>query len=161
MMPLFALVLWVHLFSAVVLVGGSFFIWFIVWPASFQFAANEAERTKAVGRIAKRFSYFTHGSLIALVPSGLYLAAPYLTSPSMLSSTLEGQILLAKVVIVGSAIILIYTNNIYHGRKIMRLVAQGRMEDLKRVRRTTHVASYVTLGLLIVITMLGVALVAL
>lgn len=156
--PFFALVLWIHLFSAVVLVGGSFFIWFVVWPASFQFAPNEAERTKAVGRIAKRFSYFTHGSLIALVPSGLYLAAPYLASPSLLSSTLEGQILLAKVVVVASAIVLIYANNIYHGRKIMRLVAQGKMDDVKRVRRTTHVASYVTLGLLIAITMLGATL---
>lgn len=76
----FILVLWVHLFSAVVLVGGSFFIWFVVWPASYKIAANEAERTRMVGRIAKRFAYFTHGAVVALVLSGLYLAAPYIES---------------------------------------------------------------------------------
>lgn len=160
MVLLFALVLWLHLFSAVVLVGGSFFIWFVVWPASFQFAANEAERTKAVGKIAKRFAYFTHGSVIVLIPSGLYLAAPYLESPSSLTSTLAGQTLLAKIIIVAVTIALIYINNIYHGRKIMRLASQGKMEEMKRIRRVTHLASYITLGLLIVITILGAILVA-
>lgn len=158
--PLFALVLWVHLFSAVVLVGGSFFIWLVVWPASFQVTTDEAARTKVVGKIAKRFAYFTHGSLVALVLSGLYLAAPYFSGPGPLLSTLEGQILTAKIAAVVSAIVMIYTNNIYHGRKITRLAAEGRFDDMKRVRHVTHIASYVTLGLLILITILGAALVA-
>ena len=161
MSPLFVLVLWVHLFSAIVLVGGSFFIWFVVWPASYKITEDEAARTRMVGRIAKRFAYFTHGSLTALVLTGLYLAGPYLESPGLILSSLRGEVLLVKVAVVLVAISLTYTNNIYHGRKIMRLAAQGRLEDLKRVRRLTHLASYVTLGLLVLITVLGATLVAL
>ncbi len=157
---LFALVLWVHLFSAMVLVGGSFFIWLVVWPASYKIAKDEADRTRMVGRIAKRFAYFTHGTVVALVLSGLYLAAPYIEAPALLLSTFAGDVLLAKMVLVVSAVSLMYANNIYHGRKIMRLVAEGRLDDVKRVRRLTHVASYVTLGLLVAITVLGAVLVA-
>ncbi len=157
----FILVLWVHLFSAVVLVGGSFFIWFVVWPASYKIAANETERTRMVGRIAKRFAYFTHGAVVALVLSGLYLAAPYIESPGLVLTTLRGEVLLTKVALAVSAIVLMYGNNIYHGRKIMRLVAEGRLDDVKRVRRLTHLASYVTLGLLVLITVLGATLVGL
>ncbi|MDG6989157.1 MAG: hypothetical protein JRN21_07500 [Nitrososphaerota archaeon] len=157
---LFALVLWVHLFAAMIFVGGSFFIWFVVWPASYKIAKDEAERTRMVGRIAKRFAYFTHGAVVALLLSGLYLAAPYLGTPSLLLSTFAGDVLLAKMVLVVLAVSLMYANNIYHGRKIMRLVAEGRLDDVKRVRRLTHIASYVTLGLLVAITVLGAVLVA-
>ncbi|MDG6920082.1 MAG: CopD family protein [Nitrososphaerota archaeon] len=158
---LFILVLWVHLFSAVVLVGGSFFIWVVVWPASFTIAEDEAERTRMVGRIAKRFAYLTHGSVAALFLSGAYLAWPYVVAPGLVLSTLRGEVLLAKVAVVVLTISLMYANNIYHGRKIMRLAAQGRLDDVKRVRKLTHAASYVTLGLLVVITLLGATLVGL
>lgn len=161
MSPLFVLALSVHLFSAIILIGGSFFIWFVVWPASYTITESEAERTRIVGRIAKRFAYFTHGTVVALVLSGLYLAGPYIAAPALLLSTLRGEVLLAKVVTVVLAIALMYANNIYHGRKIMRLVAQGRLDDVKRVRRLTHVASYATLGLLLVVMMLGATLVTL
>ena len=159
MSPLFVLVLWVHLFSAIVLIGGSFFIWLVVWPASYKIAAGEADRTRLVGVIAKRFAYFTHGAVAALVLSGVYLAGPYLEAPALLLSTPWGEVLLAKVVLVASAVSLMYANNIYHGRKIMRLAAEGRLDDVKRVRRLTHIASYVTLGLLLAITVLGAVLV--
>lgn len=37
-----AVVLWVHLFSAVLFVGGSFFMWIVVVPASHALTENEA-----------------------------------------------------------------------------------------------------------------------
>jgi putative copper resistance protein D len=153
-------VLWIHLLASIIFVGGSYFIWLVVWPASYDLAKSEAERTVIVGRIAKRFAYFTHGSLAVLVLSGLYLAAPYLHSPLLLSATAAGEILSIKVAVVVVMILLMYANNIYHGRKIMRLSAEGKLDEVKRVRRTTHFASFVTLGLMLITTALGVALVA-
>lgn len=153
-------VLWVHLFAAIIFIGGSFFIWLVVWPTSYGLANTEAERTAIVGRIAKRFAYFTHLSIGILVTSGLYLAVPYLRSPSLLSTTLGGEILSAKVIVVIVMIILMYANNIYHGRKIMRLTAEGKLEDAERIRKAAHLASFVTLGLMLIITMLGVSLVS-
>lgn len=150
--------LWVHLFAAIIFIGGSFFIWLVVWPASYSLANTEAQRSIIVGRIAKRFAYFTHASILTLAASGIYLALPFLQSPSSISTTLDGQLLQAKITVVAVMIALMYTNNIYHGKKIMRLVAQGRLEEVKRVRRLTHLASFITLGLLVIITILGVAL---
>jgi copper resistance protein D len=150
--------LWVHLFAAIIFIGGSFFIWLVVWPASYGLANNEAQRSIIVGRMAKRFAYFTHASIAVLVASGTYLALPYLESPISLSTTLSGELLLAKILVVVSMITLVYANNIYHGKKITRLVAQGKLEDVKRVRKLTHLASFITLGLMMIITMLGVAL---
>jgi len=84
-----------HLFAAIIFIGGSFFIWLVVWPASYDITSNEAERTRIVGKIAKRFAYFTHATIVTLVLSGIYLAYS-VSSPSDLLSTFAGNVLLAK-----------------------------------------------------------------
>ncbi len=154
------IVLWVHLFAAIIFIGGSFFIWLVVWPASYGLANTKAQRSIIVGRIAKRFAYFTHASIAILIASGIYLAMPYLQSPALISTTLGGQLLSAKVVVVVMMIVLMYTNNIYHGRKIMRLIAEAKLDEARRVRKLTHLASFITLGLMVMITLLGAALVS-
>ncbi|MDG6995632.1 MAG: CopD family protein [Nitrososphaerota archaeon] len=156
---LFFVALWLHLFAAIIFIGGSFFIWVVVWPASYDITKDEPERTRIVGKIAKRFAYFTHTSLAVLVLSGVYLAY-YISSPSALFSTFIGNLLLAKITVVVVMIALVYVNNLYHGKKIMRLAAQHKLEEVARVRRLTHAASFITLGLLVMITILGAALVA-
>ncbi|MDG7001005.1 MAG: CopD family protein [Nitrososphaerota archaeon] len=160
MITIFLAVLWLHLFAAIIFIGGSFFIWLVVWPASYDITSNEAERTKIVGKIAKRFAYFTHASIVTLVLSGIYLAF-YVSSPAGLLSTFVGNLLLTKITVVIVMIALMYFNNLYHGKKIMKLASQGKLDEVKRVRRLTHIASYVTLALLILITILGAALVVL
>ena len=158
MIPIFLVVLWIHLFAAIIFIGGSFFIWLVVWPASYNITSNETDRTRIVGRIAKRFAYFTHGSIITLVLSGTYLAFS-ISSPSDLLSTYKGNILFAKVIVVVAMIALMYFNNLYHGKKIMKLASEGKLDEVKRIRRLTHLASYVTLALMVLITILGAALV--
>lgn len=151
-------VLWIHLFFAIVFIGGSFFIWFVVWPASYQITDDETLRTKIVGKIAKRFAYFTHVSLAVLVATGIYNATWYLPSFAALFTTTGGLILLAKSLVVLAVIVIIYVNNLYHGKKIMRLAEEKKYEDMKRIRRRTHLFSYISLGLLVVITILATAL---
>lgn len=159
MSALFVIILWMHLFAAIIFIGGSFFIWIVVWPASYDITKDESERTRIVGKIAKRFAYFTHVSLLVLVLSGVYLAY-YISSPSVLFSTFIGNLLLAKIIVVVVMITTVYVNNLYHGKKIMRLAAQHKLEEVERVRKLTHAASFFTLGLMIVITILGAALIA-
>ncbi|MDG7000653.1 MAG: CopD family protein, partial [Nitrososphaerota archaeon] len=125
MIPIFLVVLWIHLFAAIIFIGGSFFIWLVVWPASYNITSNETDRTRIVGRIAKRFAYFTHGSIVTLVLSGTYLAFG-ISSPSDLLSTYKGNILFAKVIVVVAMIALMYFNNLYHGKKIMKLASEGK-----------------------------------
>lgn len=158
MILLDAIILAVHIFFAIIFVGGSFFIWLVVWPASYEITGDEKERTRIVGRIAKRFAIFTHVSLVVLIVTGIYNATWYLGTISALFNTTGGQLLLAKIVVVGVDILIIYTNNLYHGKKITRLAREGKLDEVKRIRKVTHLFSFISLALLIAIVALATSL---
>lgn len=75
-----SVILWIHLFSAVLFVGGSFFMWLAVMPASHLITEDESERTQIVGKIAKQFRRVTNATLVVLVLTGVYNASWYLPS---------------------------------------------------------------------------------
>ncbi len=156
MVLLAEIALFLHVFFAIIFIGGSFFIWVVVWPESYKLTEDEWQRTRIVGRIAKRFAYFTHISLAVLIPTGLYLAYWYLGGKiSALFTTAGGHILFVKVIVVAVDIFIIYTNNLYHGKKIMRLSREGKHEEVQRIRKITHFFSFLSLALLVVIVLLG------
>ena len=158
MILLDAIILAVHIFFAILFIGGSFFIWLVVWPASYEITDDEKERTRIVGRIAKRFALFTHISLGILIVTGIYNATWYLGSFSALFDTTGGKLLLAKIIVVGVDILIIYTNNLYHGTKITKLAREGKLEEMRKIRRVTHLFSFLSLALLIVIVALATLL---
>ena len=153
------LILWIHIFAAIIFVGGSFFIWLVVWPVSYTLTDDEKERTRIVGKIAKRFAYFTHSSLLILIITGIYNATWYLRGGiSALTGTTGGRILLVKSILVIVVIAIIYSNNLYHGKLITRLVSEGKLEKVVKIRKRTHILSFISLGLLLAITGLATAL---
>lgn len=156
MLLLGEIALFLHVFFAIIFIGGSFFIWIVVWPVSYKLTDDEWERTRIVGRIAKRFAYFTHISITVLVVTGLYLAYWYLNGNiSNLFDTTGGNILMAKIVIVAVDISIIYINNLYHGKRIMRLSKAGKYDEVQKIRKVTHFFSFLSLALLVVIVLLG------
>lgn len=158
MLLLDLVILCIHLFFAIIFIGGSFFIWFVVWPASFDVTDDEKLRTRMVGKIAKRFAYFTHISLVTLIITGLYNATWYLPARSDLFTTTGGLLLFSKAILVVLAVVIIYVNNLYHGKKIMRLSEERKFDEMKRIRKRTHLFSYLSLGLLFAITVLAAAM---
>ncbi len=156
---LLAALLWIHIFFAIIFIGGSYFMWLVLWPASFKVTDDEKQRTRFVGLVAKRFAYFSHTSLLILIVTGLVLAFGwYLPSPGALFDTVGGKILLSKMIVVAIMIAIVYGNNIYHGKRIMRYSREGRTEELQRLRKMSHALSYVSLILMAVIVVLAVAL---
>jgi putative copper resistance protein D len=151
-------VLWVHLFSAVLFVGGSFFMWIVVVPASYTLTENEAERTRIVGKIAKQFAKIVNPALAVLVVTGLYNVTWYLPSVGSLLSTYAGHLLLAKLSAVVALIVMIYISNVYFGRRIMRFAREGRLEELKALRRVSRIISFANLGLMVVILLFVVVM---
>ncbi|MCL4350338.1 MAG: CopD family protein [Candidatus Thermoplasmatota archaeon] len=154
-------ILWVHIFTAMIFVGGSFFIWLVVMPSSYKITDDEKLRTKIVGTIGKNFAFFTNISVVILVLTGLYNLTWYLPGGNYiyaLFNTTGGQILLYKMILVLAMILLMYGNNLYHGKKIMSLVREGKMDEVRRIRKRTHFLSYVTLLLMVIITILAVSL---
>jgi len=153
-----ATILWIHLFSAVLFVGGSFFMWIVVVPASHLFAKDEAERTQIVGKIAKQFGRIVNPTLVVLALTGIYNATWYLKSTGGLLSSYAGNLLLVKVIMFITLIVLLYLHNTYFGRKIVKLAREGRLEELKALRRRSRVVSFANLGLMIAILIFAVLL---
>ena len=155
---LFLVVLWIHATTAVFFIGGSLFIWIVVWPVSYKFTDDEKERTRILGLIGRLFGTLTDISVVILLVTGAYLGLAYLPQFSQLTTTAGGQLLLAKSIVVIVMIVLMYANNIYHGKRIVNLAAQGELEKVRQIRRITHIASFITLGLLVVIAILAFTL---
>lgn len=152
---LFAIVLWIHLFFAIIFIGGSFFIWIVVWPSSFDLAEDEKFRTKIVGTMSKRFALFTNISVGILIVTGLNLAYQMFGTTPDLLSTIGGQILFAKVVVVAVALGIMYYNNMGHAKKIKSLVEENKMDEVSKLRKRAHLFSFLTLGLLVIVTILA------
>lgn len=148
--------LWIHLFAAVIFVGGSFFMWLVVVPASKMSSEDESERTMIIGLMAKRFGRISDISLALLIITGLYNATWYLPSQSSLFTTLAGEILFAKSILVLLLIVLIFVNNLYFGRKIVRLAKERRIEELSQLRGRSRALSMLNLSLMTAILLLAV-----
>ncbi len=152
-------VLWVHILSAIFFMGGSFFIWIVVVPASYKITDDEKFRTRIVGLIGKQFALFTNITLTILIVTGIYNTTWYLNYDlNNLFDTPGGQILFVKTILVLAMIVLMYGNNLYHGKRIMNLAKEGKMEELRRLRKWSHILSYITLGLMVAIVFAAVSL---
>lgn len=155
---IFLVILWIHALVAVFFIGGSFFIWIVVWPATLRISNDERERAKILGHIGRIFGTATDISVAILILTGLYLGYEYLPTLSDLTTSAGGKLLLAKGIIVVIMLVLMYANNLYHGKKIIRLVNAGKLDEVKHIRKITHLASFITLGLMIVIAILAFTL---
>ncbi|MEM4311154.1 MAG: CopD family protein [Nitrososphaerales archaeon] len=150
------IILWIHIFSAILFVGGSFFIWLIIVPASKEIFKDEKERTLALGKIAKRFGKLVYINLITLILTGLYSLTWYLPSFDLLNPS--ARVLLIKVTLVFLMIILIYIHNIYFGKRITKLAKENKMKELWNLRRMSRKIAYSNLILMALITFLAVFL---
>ncbi|MBI4416559.1 MAG: CopD family protein [Euryarchaeota archaeon] len=154
---LFALVA-IHLVSAALLVGGSLFIWLVAVPASRTFGLAEAERTRIIGVLAKRFGPVVYASLAALLTSGLALALLRIGSVEALVGTPFGRVLAFKAALVVVLLFTLYLHNVVYGRQISAHARAGRTEELQRVRRRSRPVAYFNVALLLLIFLLGVVL---
>ena len=160
MLILDTIILWVHLFCAVLFVGGSFFIWLVVMPSSHRFAKDESERTQIVGKIAKDFGTITNPTLVVLILTGIYNASWYLGSFQNLVSfqNYGDKVLFVKTVLVLVLVVLIYAHGVYYGKKIVRLAREKDLEGLKETRKRSRVISYTNLALMLAILLLAAML---
>ena len=152
-----ALILWIHLLSAVLFVGGSFFMWLVIVPASRLIASDESERTRMVGKIARAFGNMTGPVLSVLILTGFYNATWYLQSLTGLLNY-PGTILLTKIILVAVLLALIYVHNVYFGKRIVRLAEDRKLEELKALRRKSRFVSATNLALMLIILLLAVVL---
>ncbi|MEM0141205.1 MAG: DUF2269 domain-containing protein [Thermoplasmatales archaeon] len=159
MTPLIIFLLFIHVISAVFLVGSSIFVWIVIWPASSIAIKDEKLRTRFMSVMGKRYALYTNITIILLTITGLLLVAlyypVYFYNIGYAVKTRWGYILTIKISAVAAMYAILYGNNLWHGKLIPKLAEAGKFEELKNVRKIAHVLSFITVGLMIAIVLIA------
>jgi len=106
-MPIFdALLIWAHLVSASIWVGGSIFIGIVLAPLLKTISESVEERVTIMIRVGRKFNKIAIPSLAILIATGLYNSSNILSRPQFLLSTNYGIILVIKIILVISLIVM-------------------------------------------------------
>jgi putative copper resistance protein D len=100
-----AIILWVHLLSAAIWVGGSIFIGIVFSPLLKTMSDSVEQRLQIMIKVGKRFNKIAVPSLIILIVTGLYNSHILLNKPELLFATSYGNFLIIKIILVISLII--------------------------------------------------------
>ncbi|MBA0908682.1 MAG: CopD family protein [Nitrosarchaeum sp.] len=100
-----AIILWVHLLSAAIWVGGSIFIGIVFSPLLKTMSDSVEQRLQIMIKVGKRFNKIAVPSLIILILTGLYNSHILLSKPELLFATSYGNFLIIKIILVISLII--------------------------------------------------------
>lgn len=136
---------WVHLFSAIVWIGGIFFILYVALPSAKQAIEQPG---KIMGPISKRYVPMANTSIILIISSGIIMSfASHNYSDLAKLSSLWGQSLLVKILVVFLMTCIHFYRGLILTPSIARLTAEGgnasRVEQLQRFSLTLVKANFV------------------
>ena len=101
-----ALLMWAHLVSASIWVGGSIFIGIVLAPLLKTISESVEERVAIMIRVGRKFNKIAIPSLAILIATGLYNSSNILSKPEFLFSTNYGIILVIKIILVISLLVM-------------------------------------------------------
>ncbi|MGI0026578.1 MAG: CopD family protein [Nitrosopumilaceae archaeon] len=101
-----AILIWAHLVSASIWVGGSIFIGIVLAPLLKTISESVEERVAIMIRVGRKFNKIAIPSLAILIATGLYNSSNFLSKPQFLISTNYGIILLIKIILVISLLVM-------------------------------------------------------
>ena len=101
-----ALLIWAHLVSASIWVGGSIFIGIVLAPLLKTISESVEERVAIMIRVGRKFNKIAIPSLAILIATGLYNSSNILSKPEFLFSTNYGIILVIKIILVISLLVM-------------------------------------------------------
>jgi len=101
-----ALLIWAHLVSASIWVGGSIFIGIVLAPLLKTISESVEERVAIMIRVGRKFNKIAIPSLAILIATGLYNSSNILSKPEFLLSTNYGIILVIKIILVISLLVM-------------------------------------------------------
>lgn len=101
-----ALLMWAHLVSASIWVGGSIFIGIVLAPLLKTISESVEERVAIMIRVGRKFNKIAIPSLAILIVTGLYNSSNILSKPEFLLSTNYGIILVIKIILVISLLVM-------------------------------------------------------
>lgn len=132
-----SLLIWVHLLSASIWVGGSIFIGVVLAPMLKFLAETNEERIILMIKIGRRFNSIAVPALVVLVATGVYNANTYIASPNTILDSTYGKLLVIKITLVASMIAVFGIHIKISGRNIeQELNARSQSSDVINRLRT-------------------------
>ncbi len=95
-----SLLIWVHLVTASIWVGGSIFLGIVLAPMLKSITGSLGDRIALMIKIGRRFNKIAIPSFIILIITGIYNSRAFLEEPHLLFKTNYGIILVLKIILV-------------------------------------------------------------
>lgn len=93
------IIIWIHLLSACIWVGGSIFIGLILAPMLKNIVSSVEERLALMIKIGRRFNKFAFPSFIILIVSGIYNSRFFFENPNNFFESDYGILLFIKIIL--------------------------------------------------------------
>lgn len=148
-----AIILWIHLLSAAIWVGGSLFIGIVFSPLLKTMYDSVEERIQIMIKVGKRFNKIAVPSLIILISTGLYNSHMLLSKPDLLMATSYGHFLVIKIVLV-IALIITYVIHVRVIRKDIEekiISKQMSLDQVQKLRKKIIILGEITVILSVAI----------
>jgi copper resistance protein D len=152
-----ALLTWIHLTSAAIWVGGSLFIGAVLAPILKTMSFSLEERLQIMIRVGRKFNKIAIPSLIILVSTGIYNSASYFSNQELLLSTIYGNWLTIKIILV-IAIIITYVIHVRIIRREIEEKIMSKQMNEKQIQRLR--LKIIILGEVIVVLSIAVLFMA-
>ena len=95
-----SLLIWVHLVTASIWVGGSIFLGIVLAPMLKTITGSLGDRIALMIKIGRRFNKIAIPSFMILIITGIYNSRAFLEEPHLLFETNYGIILVFKIILV-------------------------------------------------------------
>lgn len=148
-----AIILWIHLLSAAIWVGGSLFIGIVFSPILKTMFGSVEERIQIMIKVGKRFNKIAVPSLIILMGTGLYNSHVLLSKPDLLMATSYGYFLIIKIILV-IALIITYVIHVRVIRKDVEdkiMAKQMSSHQIQKLRKKIIILGEITVILSVTI----------
>jgi putative copper export protein len=148
-----AIILWIHLISASIWVGGSIFIGIVFSPLLKTMFSSVEERIQIMIKVGKRFNKIAVPSLIILMGTGLYNSYILLSKPDLLLATSYGNFLIIKIILV-IALIITYVIHVRVIRKDVEdkiMSKQMTSNQIQKLRKKIIILGEITVILSVII----------
>jgi len=155
-----AIIMWIHLLSASIWVGGSLFIGIVFSPLLKSMFDSIEERLQIMIKVGKRFNKIAVPSLIILIGTGLYNSHQLLIKPELLIATSYGNFLIIKIILV-FALIITYVVHVRIIRKEIEdkiMSKQMSSHQIQRLRKKIIILGEITVVLSVAILFLAALL---
>ena len=155
-----ALLTWVHITSAAILVGGSLFIGVVFAPILKKMSMPVEERIQLMVQVGRRFNKLALPALFILIATGMYQAHLVLQKSDILYETSYGHVLIIKMILV-AALLVLYAVHVRIIRKDVedKIIAKEMpQEQLQKLRKKIIILGEVTVVLSIIILFLAAVL---